>query len=241
MTAVASVVAVEPHPDDVEILCLGTLLKMRAAGTRVTIVCITNGNKGSGHDHTVPYEEIAATRFREASQVANEFGAEYVNLGAEDGYLYDTPELRNELATVFRRARADVVFAPSPKDYQTDHTIASEIAFQATLLSSLPQLRIKEPALAQVPTTYFYDTVQGLEFDPSFFIDVTEVFERKKELARLHESQIANLSSTYGWNFIDAIETLGRFRGMQSGVKYAEAFQLCSRFPRVKAWGEFPS
>ena len=239
--AISSVVAVEPHPDDVEILCMGTLLKLRAMGTRVTIVCVTNGDKGSGHDPKAPHAEVAATRFREASAVAAAIGAEFVNLGAEDEYLFDTPELRNSLAAVLRRAKADVVLAPSPTCYQTDHTIASEITFQATHLAALPQLRIDEPALPRAPATYYYDTVLGLDFEPSFFIDITDVFDRKLELARLHVSQMASMNSQSGWDLVEGISVLGRMRGIQSNVRFAEAFRLCQRYPRVHAWRNFPS
>jgi LmbE family N-acetylglucosaminyl deacetylase len=238
---IASVVAVEPHPDDVEILCCGTLLKLRQGGTRVTIVCLTNGDKGSGHDPEASYEEVAATRFREASSVASEIGSDFVNLGKEDEYLFDAPDVRNALAAVFRRSRADVVLAPSPNDYQTDHTIASEIAFQAAHLAALPQLRIEESALSRAPAMYFYDTVLGLDFQPSFYIDITDVIERKKALARLHVSQMANMTAQSGWDLVDGIDALGRMRGIQSGVKYAEAFQICPRYPRVRAWNDFPS
>jgi len=240
-SSLTSVVAVEPHPDDVEILCMGTLLKLREAGTRVTIVCVTNGDKGSGHDPKVPHADVAATRFKEASAVAAEIGADFINLGAEDEYLYDTRELRDKLTTVLRRAKAEVVLAPAPTCYQTDHTITSEIAFQATHLAALPQLRIEEPALSRAPATYYYDTVLGLDFEPSFFIDITAVFERKLALARLHASQMASMSSQSGWDLVEGISVLGRMRGIQSNVRYAEAFRLCQRYPRVHAWRSFPS
>jgi LmbE family N-acetylglucosaminyl deacetylase len=241
LSGITSVVAVEPHPDDVEILCMGTLLKLREEGAKVTIICVTNGDKGAGHEPDLPHAEVAATRFREASAVAKAIGADFVNLGAEDEYLYDTPELRDALAAAFRKAGAEVVLAPSPTCYQTDHTIASEIAFQATHLSALPQLRIREPALPTAPAMYYYDTVLGADFEPSFYVDISAQMARKQELARMHVSQMASMKSQSDWDLVEAIEILGRFRGLQSGVKYAEAFRLCSRYPRVKAWKSFPA
>lgn len=237
----ASVVAVEPHPDDVEILCMGALLKLRAQGTAVTIVCVTNGDKGAGHKPDMPHADVARTRFREASAVAEAIGAKFVNLGAEDEYLFDTPEIRNALAAALRAAKADVVLAPAPNCYQSDHTIASEIALMATHISALPQLRIEGEALPTAPATYYYDTVLGLDFEPSFFIDVSDVMERKKELARMHESQMQSMKSQSDWDLVEAIEVVGRFRGLQSGVRYAEAYRLCARYPRVKAWKAFPA
>lgn len=241
LTRITSVVAIEPHPDDVEILCMGTLLKLREAGTRVTIVCITNGDKGSGNEPERPHAEVARTRFQEASAVAEAIGARFVSLGAEDEYLYDTPELRNALVAALREAEASVVLAPSPTCYQSDHTIASEIAFQATHLAALPQLRIPQTALPTAPALYYYDTIPGLDFEPSFYIDISAQMARKQALARLHVSQMASMKSQSDWDLVEAIEILGRFRGLQSGTRYAEAFRVCTRYPRLKAWKDFPA
>ncbi len=237
---ITSVVAVEAHPDDVELGCLGTLLKLRASGARITIVSVTNGDKGA-HDRSVPYREMAATRFREASEVAARLEGEFVCLGAEDEYLLDAPELRNSLAAVFRRAQADLVLAPPPVDYQADHTITSEIAFQATHLAALPQLAIDEPALARAPRLYYYESVLGLEFRPAFFVDISAEMEEKKALAALHRSQVASMEEWYSFDMIDQIEVVGRYRGLQSGVRYAEVFAPCLHFPRVWALRSFPS
>ena len=70
---IESVVAVEGHPDDVELGCLGTLLKLRAAGTRVTIVSLTSGAQGATHDQGLE-GSIADIRIAEASAVAERLG-----------------------------------------------------------------------------------------------------------------------------------------------------------------------
>jgi hypothetical protein len=41
----------------------------------------------------------------------------------------------------------------------------------------------------------FSDTILGLDFEPSFFIDVSDVMERKKDPARMHESQMQSMKS----------------------------------------------
>lgn len=238
-SGITSVVAVEAHPDDVELGCLGTLLKLRERGTRVTIVSVTNGDKGAT-DRSVDYHVVAMTRAHEASAVAAALGGEFVGLGAEDEYLYDTPKLRNALAAVFRRAGADLVLAPPPTDYQTDHTITAEIAFQATHLSALAQLPIDAPALPRAPRLYYYDTILGLDFQPSFYLDISSVIDEKKRLAALHRSQLASMKAWFDLNLIDQIEIVGRYRGLQSGVGYAEVYQPCQRFPRLRALRSFP-
>jgi hypothetical protein len=83
--------------------------------------------------------------------------------------------------------------------------------------------------------------VRDADFEPSFYVDISAQMARKQELARMHVSQMASMKSQSDWDLAEAIEILGRFRGLQSGVKYAEAFRLCARYPRVKAWKSFPA
>ena len=42
------------------------------------------------------------------------------------------------------------------------------------------------------------------------------------------------------WDLVEYIEIVGRFRGLQSGVTYAEAFRAATRWPRVRAFESFP-
>ena len=47
MSEVKRVLAVGAHPDDVEILCAGTLARYVENGVHVTIATVTNGDKGT--------------------------------------------------------------------------------------------------------------------------------------------------------------------------------------------------
>jgi LmbE family N-acetylglucosaminyl deacetylase len=237
---VRSVVAVEGHPDDVELGCLGTLIKFRESGTRITIVSITAGDQGASHDPNRQGDTIAQTRFGEASEVAKHLSGEFLTLGAPDGYLYDTPELRNALASVLRRSEAEVVFAPPPIDYHYDHINAGQIAFSATYYAATA-MPLEGTPLSRTPALYYFDSIGGVEFQPSFFVDISDQIEEKKELAALHVSQMANMKSIGGWDLVDYIDILGRYRGLQSATTYAEAFQSCLRWPRGPALRTFPS
>ena len=56
------------HPDDPEFFCGGTIAMWCAAGTEVTYLILTNGNKGSDDPEMTP-EKLAAVR-REEQQAA---------------------------------------------------------------------------------------------------------------------------------------------------------------------------
>src|SRR5690348_6300178 len=66
------VLAMMPHPDDMEILCAGTLIRLRELGWEVHVATMTAGDKGSA---TLPPEEIARIRRVEAQRGAEVVGA----------------------------------------------------------------------------------------------------------------------------------------------------------------------
>jgi LmbE family N-acetylglucosaminyl deacetylase len=236
----SSVLAVGAHPDDVEEGCGGTLAKFASAGTRVTILTVTNGEKGSFDSPDMTFEDVVQARMAEAIAAAEVVGAEYVSLGAEDQQLFDTSELRYAFADVLRRVEADLVLAPPPVDYQADHVRAGQIALEAVHLSALPQIVLGHPALAHIPVVYYYDATIGLDFQPSFYVDISMEIDKKRAMVAHHASQIRSGKAEHGWDLLDLVEILGRFRGLQAGVKYAEGFQPCLRWPRLRALSAFP-
>ena len=55
------------HPDDAELMCIGTLSLLKKAGWKIHIATMTPGDKGSA-EHT--RAEISASRKNEAAQAA---------------------------------------------------------------------------------------------------------------------------------------------------------------------------
>jgi LmbE family N-acetylglucosaminyl deacetylase len=235
-----SVVAVGAHPDDIEDGCAGTLAKLASEGSRITFVNITNGEKGSFDDPSMTYEDVVRIRTAEASAAAAVVGGEFVQLGAEDQQLFETKELRLALANQLRRVRAELVLAPPPVDYQADHIRAGEIAREAIHLAAIPQVPLDHPALPYDPVLYYYDPVTGLEFQPTIYVDITDFMDAKREMVGKHVSQIKAGLAEHGWSLLDQVEIVGRFRGLQAGVTYAEGFVPCLRWPRVRALKSFP-
>jgi len=231
-----NLVAIGAHQDDIEVSCLGTLLLHREQRhAAITHVTITNGELGGQATPAVPREAIAATRAREAQAVADAIGARYVCLGLPDMYLRDTDGARDLLVDVLREARADVVLAPPPSDYHLDHTTASRLAFHATLAAAVRSLVTDRPPLDRAPALFYTDAVAGLDWEPSVFVDITSVFERKLELIALHASQMDATRAVGGWDLVRYAEIGNAFRGLQSGVPYAEAFAPALAWPRVRA------
>jgi LmbE family N-acetylglucosaminyl deacetylase len=228
------ITTVGAHQDDMEVMALGTILRFqeRAALDDLTIVCLTNGDKGS----TVPVDraEFAATRAHEAEAVAAAIGGRYVGLGEEDEYLFDSKEIRERLVRVLREARPDLILCTPTNDYNTDHSVAGQIAIQSALLASVGSICPELEPLPSAPAMYEWDTVSGIEFVPTVYVDTTTVHRRKLELLSMHESQVVEMSRLYRFGTLDQAEIVGRFRGLQASVEYAEGFRPVLAWPRAR-------
>ena len=236
---VLSVVCVGAHQDD-ELSCLGTMILCADRGDRITTVSISKGDLGGQHDPTIPGEEVARTRIAEATEVASALGGEYVCLNADDEFIMDTRDLRIDVARTLRRVRADLVLTPPPSDYNVDHIRAGEITAHAALLSAINSLDIGEPPLPRAPVVMYMDSIVGLDFQPSYYVDVTDAFQRKCDLLRFHRSQMLSQPNITGWDLVEHAEIVGRFRGLQCGVPYAEGFRPVLRTPLLGAGSLLP-
>ena len=127
-----NIAAVGAHPDDIELLCGGTMARYVKMGHRVTIIIATNGEAGSPavsreeidqFDRTgqsggkargsaaMAKEEIASIRHEEAKEGARIIGADLIWLGYPDEFLFETEQTRLAVLEALRKSRADVVFA----------------------------------------------------------------------------------------------------------------------------------
>lgn len=231
------VLAIGAHPDDIEILCGGTLARCKARGDAVVMGVVTDGS--AGH-MVIPPDELAQVRRRETQAAADLLGAELIWLGLRDQYVYDTEEQRLKVAEMIRQARPDIIITHTPDDYHPDHVNVAKLVFDASFLATLPNIRTASPAHPVVAPIYHMDSLGGVRFQPEEFVDVTEQWELKRRLLACHESQIRWLKDHDNVDVFDFMETVGRYRGLQSNVRYAEAFRRLAVWPRMGTTRHLP-
>ena len=70
----------------------------------------------------------------------------------------------------------------------------------------------------------------GFKSNPTEYVDITNEIDLKIEMLKCHKSQIDWLNDHDGTDSIDQIKLVAKFRGMQCGVEYAEAFTQCQAY-----------
>ena len=232
-----NIACVTAHPDDAEILCAGTMIEYVRKGHKVTFVIATNGEVGSP---TLSRDEIARVRHEEAKEGARIVGADLIWLGYPDEFLFDTRETRLTFIDALRKCRPDVVFTHYRDYYNCDHNAVHTIANDVSIHLTIKNIPTDQPPAESNPYTYFMDTIMGKGFEPEEYVDITDVFEQKREALLAHKSQYTWLKEFSDVDYADMMETQARFRGYQAGVKYAEAFIGVKTYPRVTARSLLP-
>ena len=215
------VLAVGGHPDDLEILCGGTLAKYVKLGHKVVMAHLLNGNKGH---YEMNSKELARVRKEEAENAAQIIGAEMLSLDFPDGELFSNLETRKKVIDLIRQVKPDVIITHTPRDYMSDHIITSHLVCDASFLSASPLFKTGQEVHDKITPIFFIDTMAGVNFLPSEYVDISDTFEKKKEMIKQHRSQIDWLKRHNNIDMLEFVETVNRFRGLQCGVKYAEGF-----------------
>jgi LmbE family N-acetylglucosaminyl deacetylase len=222
------VLAVGAHPDDLEILCAGTLARYVADGHHVVMAHACRGDKGHGQ---ISHAEVAEVRAKEAAAAAEVIGAEPMALGYPDGQLFVVEENMRRFVDMIRIAKPDVIITHHPGDYHSDHVAVTKLVSEASFWAALPYYITAEPVHDVTPPVYYMDTLAAIDFTPTEYVDIGETMALKKEAMARHESQITWLRDHHHSDILDFIETMGRFRGLQCNARYAEGFQ------RLRVWG----
>jgi LmbE family N-acetylglucosaminyl deacetylase len=226
------VLAVGAHPDDLEILCGGTIARFAAEGHEVVMCNASYGDRGS-FVHTS--EEITRIRLGEARRAAEIVGAEHETLGLSDGELNaGDPEQRRLVLELVRRTRPDLILTHSPGDYMVDHNEISKLVFDASFPATFPLLETENPPHPLVTPIYYFETVMGLGFTPTEFVDVSDHIETKVAMLEAHQSQLTWLRDHDNVDIVEQMKTATRFRGLQCGVAYAEGFAPCLTWLRTR-------
>lgn len=181
MSDTVDLLAIAAHRDDAELTCGGTLAKAAAAGHRVGILDLTQGETGTRGD--------AATRAAEADRAARALGVHVrLNAGLPDAHLANDEASRAKLVELIRAMRPRVVILPFPVGRHPDHRVASELGRDACYLAGLAKYGATgaayRPFKLLYALAYREDPVK-----PSFVVDITDRFDAKMTAIRCYASQ----------------------------------------------------
>lgn len=226
------VLAAMAHPDDAEILCAGTLFRLRAIGWEAGILTMTSGDCGSA---THSREEISRLRLEEARAAAAFLGAWYGCAGLMDVEIFANAENLRRVVEQMRRFDPDVILTHSPNDYMVDHEETSRLARSAAFALAIPLYQTQQiapaPPIARTPALYYADPVEGIDamgapVAPQFYVEISETLDRKLAMLAHHRTQREWLRAHHGIDqYLEQVREWSARRGRECGVAFAEGFR----------------
>jgi N-acetylglucosamine malate deacetylase 1 len=202
------IVFVGAHVDDYTV-CAGTIARYTNAGHHALLYSFTPGDSRSMADmNGVPLEQLAVNRREDALKGAKILGAELRFLDQHNQNMQVNPEVYIAFNKLLAGEKPDVVFGMWPLEFHPDHRAVANISYNAWLQSGLS-------------FRYFFCETPGggemtpQQFVPTRYVDVESVMEQKRS---------AHAANRYIRKGIPDADLLARFRGMEYGCQYAEAF-----------------
>ncbi len=192
------ILSVSIHPDDF-CLCIGGTLALHVARQdQVYVLVLTDGEMGGD----------SGRRKEETTVSARILGIDHVNfLGLPDGRLDDSIDTVSRIEDYLIRKTPDRIYCCSSKDRHQDHRNGS-----LAVLSAARRAR----------EIWLHETVSSLpNFAPTAFVDISSVMDLKLKAINSHDTQNGK-----GYLHPNAVRSLGRFRGLQAQVDFAEAFEI---------------
>ncbi len=226
------------HPDDMELHCAGTLLKMKKAGHEIFNCHVANGNMG--HMVIMP-DELRDIRRKEAIKASTMVGFECLTADIGDLTVNAADEEQKmKVLKIIRDVNPDLILTHAPNDYMIDHREVSKLAFDMSFAASCPHFRPDLGEASKVAAIYYTTTSDNVDFQPTEYVDITDEFETVADMMRCHESQLVWLRDHDGIDIIETQRTLAASLGMQCGVKLAEGFRPCLVSGRMKTYRLLP-
>lgn len=230
------VLAVGAHPDDVEIMCSGTLFALRQLGHEVHVASLTLGDCGSLE---LSAEETRRVRYREAINACEVLGATYHHAGFNDLCIFNDTDSNRRVTALVREIDPWLVITHPPHDYMSDHETTSLLVRNACFSASIRNY--ETPGVADctltVPWLYYAQPMDGIDIfgkpvTPEFYVDVSIWMQQKLTMLACHESQRNWLREHHGMDeYIESTRrfntVLGQRASRVSGrsIKHAEAFR----------------
>lgn len=194
-----TILAIGPHPDDIELWCFGTLCRYAEEGDTIHFLVLTKWEWGWEHTN----------REKEAQESSKLLDCTLHIESLKDRYISEWVETIKVIEKYIEILHPDIVFIPSKYDTHQDH--------RATHLAAIVACRkVNEIYIYQSPST-------TVEFKPTLYIDISNFMDTKIQAVRIHTSQSNKI-----YMADTAIKWLAEYRAfdvLKNGT-FFEAFEI---------------
>jgi 4-oxalomesaconate hydratase len=218
----------------------GAIALHQEKGFKVTVVCLSYGERGESaklwKQQGMTLEKVKKERRLEAENAAKALGVSDIRFFDVGDYPLDLgPSIQNQMVDVIREVQPKFIMSHSKWDpYNTDHMNTTQFVLQCRMIAQAWGHNPGQKVLG-APQVYLFEPHQTeqMEWKPSIFLDITDVWEKKWNAIQCMNGQ-EHLWAFYKNVAENRANHFRRNSGGQAGgraAKYAEGFETI--FPRT--------
>jgi len=220
------ILIVVAHPDDEVLGCGGTIAKYIKNGSKAYCLFLGRGKSSrleKEKNNIVKKEQDILEK--EAQKAAKILGISKVFFENFPDQKYDTVSFLDIVKSIERvknKIKPDIIFTHHQGDLNLDH----QITFKAALTACRPLKKetVREIYSFEVPSSTEWGTPKRKNyFVPNVFIDISDTFSKKVRALKAYKSELREYPYPRS---LKGIKVFSQKRGMEVGLKYAEAFEL---------------
>lgn len=194
------ILAIGAHPDDIELSCAGTILKLKKEYRAKIYSIICSKGELKNKPNVRIKEQLDSNKYLKVSKS--------LFFDCRDGFILPNANLIARIEEVVKKYNPDLIFTHWPNDIHQDHRNVGWATLSAT--------RRSKSAIVFYPSLFTRD-----QFLPNLFSDITKYFEQKLSVLSLFESQSQN-----EYMFPEVVKTRAKEAGLYCDCELAEQFYL---------------
>ena len=210
-----NILIVVAHPDD-ETIGMGGTIKKLSKNNEITLCVVTDGASAQYDDKKMI--KIRQDACKKAGKI----------LGVSKFYFLDFPdmkldsiphvEINKSLEKIIKKINPSILYSTPYNDLNKDHSIV----FDSCSV-------ISRPLSSKIKKFFCFETGGRCktQFNPNTYVDISKEFSFKLKAFQQYKSEVNPFPHTRSIKFI---ESLSYVRGVESGFKNAEAFELIKNF-----------
>ena len=204
-----NILVIAPHPDD-EVLGMGGTIKKLSKKNKIILCVVSEGATAQYKDKKmIKVRKDSCKKTAKILGISQTIFLDYPDMRLNLSHL----DINKKLEEIIEKYRPEIVYTAPKNDLNLDH----QMVFNSTLVACRPKSGVKQILCYEI---------QGntkVPFVPNVFENIEKEFPYKIKGFKMYKSEIEEFPNPRS---IAAIENLAIQRGVESGTKKAEAFEL---------------
>lgn len=206
-----NILVIAAHPDD-EVLGMGGTIKKLSGSNEISLCVISEGASAQYKN-----KKMIKVRREACKKCGKKLGIKnFYFLNFPDMKLDSIPQLtiNQKIEKIIKKVKPEIVFTTPSNDLNSDH----RRVFESTLVATRPiRNSVKKILSYEIPGVVYFP------FKPNTYENILREFNCKIDAFKEYKTEIEDFPHPRS---IESIKNLSIMRGIESGLKRAEAFML---------------